>query len=155
MPSSLFRHEKIVFRQFSEPFSLDDLFLLNRSDVISKGAQADLNGPLLEDFSKVDLRSLTAKDIQRYVGKVERAEEIPRRISNNYVACIAKDLNSFAKLRMYGVYSEIAGVRDEENLFVTEDYQDGIHWLTAKIGLGRKQGQDLWSSLRGTGFVSN
>lgn len=155
MPITLLRHKRIVFRQFCEPFSLDDLFNLNRSDVALNGSQADLNGPLMEDFSKIDLGQLAAEEIQHYVKKNKRSEVLTRRFSNNSVACVARDIRSFARLRLYGVYAEIAGVRDEDNLFVTDDYQQGINWLMAKIGKGSGQGHQFFEALQGADLIPN
>ncbi|WP_037227475.1 hypothetical protein [Roseobacter sp. GAI101] len=135
MPIKSLQFNGVNYRRFSAPFSLDELYRLNLTDASRPEKNAGFYQPLIEDYTDVNLITLESSDIIGHLTRIRNAAGIPRSIMNNYVTCVAGDLGSYGMLRMYGVYAEIYGVREEEKFYVAESLLEATTWLMFKKGL--------------------
>ncbi len=90
---------------------------------------------MLEDFSDVGMDHIRPSDITRYVMKLKNSARLPPPPEDSYISCVAGDLVSFGKLRMYGVYSDIFQLRNESDFHVADTLQEATSWLADRKGM--------------------
>ena len=115
----------------SEPFELNDLFELARSRMGPENAHPDLANPLLLDLRDVELLRSSSDEIRALVRK--RAS-FGAEYSNNPAAFLAKDEGSYGMLRMFTAYSEVWGLRTDQNTLITLDLTEAASWLISRSG---------------------
>lgn len=121
----------ILFLKAEEPFSVDDVIAF--TGAVAKGAHPGvaLDMPAVLDIRGVNLVRIPTADITRYVMRRRALTEQPRA---GYMAIVCGDMGSFGMLRMFGIVSELSGLRMEEMLCITMDLAEAVAFICDKTG---------------------
>lgn len=99
----------------------------------SEGPESNLDLPGFFDLRTADLVQESADDLRKAVQlrKSLKKEES----GNNPCAYLVGSSGSFGNVRMYGIFAELHGLRNEQNTIVTMDAAEAINWLVDKMTL--------------------
>jgi len=110
------------------PFAFEEI-LSDSKNVIEKGGVDALKIPTIFDLRLVDLLPLTSEDVRTFITRRRNLHAAPLSAG---AAFVVGDLGSLGMMRMYAIYSELSGLRDEANTLVTMDMEEAFDWLKSR-----------------------
>lgn len=98
----------------------------------SDGPEANLDLPGFFDLRAADLVHESADDLRK---AVQLRKSLKEKTGNNPCAYVVGSSGSFGNLRMYGIFAELHGLRNEQKTIVTMNGGEAIDWLIEHMGL--------------------
>ncbi len=111
----------------------------------SAGPEANLDLPAFFDLRAIDLSVDTTLSIKK---AIRLRKSLKPETGGNPCAYVMGDLGSFGMMRMYGIYADLEGLRDESLTLVTVDYDEAVEWLVEKAGVDAHTGAAMRRQLR-------
>lgn len=109
-----------------DPFSLEGLTRFGQKLARSAGPEANIDLPSLFDLRAVDLMQDTDDGLRRVVHMRRANRNMP---GQNPCAYVVGSLGSFGIMRMYGIFADLEGLRDEALTLVTMDMEEALDWI--------------------------
>jgi hypothetical protein len=121
----------ILLLTAAEPFSVDEVLAFTSDVAAGRHPGIALDMPSILDIRRVDLVRIPTSEVSRYVMRRRALTEQPQA---GDMAIVCGDMGSFGMLRMFGVVSELAGLRMEERLLVTMEFDEAVDFIRARTG---------------------
>lgn len=138
---------EILLLKASPPFRLDDVVAFVSEVAAGGHPGVVLDMPSILDMRDVTLAEITAADVSRYVMRRAALTATPEA---GPMAAVCSDMTSFGMLRMFGIVSDLSGLRPEEQFCVTTDIDEATDFLAAQIGLDGVSDDSLRAQVRNT-----
>lgn len=121
----------LVLLTAEEPFSVDDIIAFTSAVAAGRYPGITLDMPAILDIRRVNLVRIPTADVTRYVMRRRALTDQPMASD---IAIVCGDMGSFGMLRMFGIVSELAGLRMEERLLVTTEIEEAVDFICARTG---------------------
>lgn len=135
---------KLHYVRADEPFSLLDLVQLGERLVESSGPEADLDLPGLFDLRSVELNNDSTPEIKR---AIRLRKSMQSQGASSACAYVVGSKGSFGIMRMFAIYAELEGLRNEELTLVTEDIDEAVDWLATHLDTADRDAEALRARL--------
>ena len=126
-----------------DPFSLADLLTHIKERKNNGGVEGNIGTATFFDLRDVDLLSLADDDVRRFAS--DRRALGDDTVQNPF-ATVVGDLGSFGKMRLYGIYADVNGLREESMCFTSLDVNEAVDWMS--LHLPEPDRQALGEALR-------